>query len=71
MDRSDLLTPEAKSVVRRINDLIEEVYSRGLHMTSWYGTLPDFLESEKGVGIANRGRDYTQLLEMADDRRLP
>ena len=73
MDRSDLLTEEARPVVRRINDLIEEVYSRGLHMTSWYGTLPNFTESEteKGVGIANRGSDYTPLPDMADDSRLP
>ena len=73
MDRSDLLTEEARPIVRRINDLIEEVYSRGLRMTSWYGTLPNFTESEteKGVGIANRGSDYKPLPQMADDGRLP
>ena len=40
MDRSDLLTDEAKPVIRAINNLIETLYSKNLYMTSWYGTLP-------------------------------
>lgn len=40
MDRSDLLTDEAKAVVQAINDLIRTLYSKNLYMTSWYGTLP-------------------------------
>lgn len=40
MDRSDLLTDEAKPVIKAINDLIKTLYSKNLYMTSWYGTLP-------------------------------
>jgi 2-polyprenyl-3-methyl-5-hydroxy-6-metoxy-1,4-benzoquinol methylase len=40
MDRSDLLTDEAKPTTQAINNLIKTLYSRNLYMTSWYGTLP-------------------------------
>ena len=40
MDRSDLLTDEAKPIVQAINDLIRTLYSKNLYMTSWYGSLP-------------------------------
>jgi ubiquinone/menaquinone biosynthesis C-methylase UbiE len=40
MDRSDLLTDEARPIIRAINNLIETLYSKNLYMTSWYGTLP-------------------------------
>lgn len=40
MDRTDLETAEAKVVVAELNHLIRQLYARGLHMTSWYGTLP-------------------------------
>lgn len=40
MDRSDLLTDQAKPVVEVLNKLVTALYSKGLYMTSWYGTLP-------------------------------
>ena len=40
MDRSDLLADQAQPTVQALNDLIGALYSKGLHMTSWYGTLP-------------------------------
>jgi SAM-dependent methyltransferase len=40
MDRSDLLTDQAEPIVRALNSLITDLYSRDLHMTSWCGTLP-------------------------------
>lgn len=40
MERADLLTTEAKPVVKAINNLIETLYSKNLYMTSWDGTLP-------------------------------
>jgi ubiquinone/menaquinone biosynthesis C-methylase UbiE len=40
MDRADLLTPEAKPTVDALNGLILALDAKGLHPTSWYGTLP-------------------------------
>lgn len=40
MDRSDLLTDEAEPIVDAINNLIQMIYSKKMHMTSWYGSLP-------------------------------
>src|SRR3989344_9597058 len=73
MDRDDLLTEQAKPIVRRINDLINEIYSKKISMTSWYGTLgnPREAESAAGVGMKNRGADYKPLPDMADDGRIP
>lgn len=48
MDRQDLLTQEGDVIVHSINDLIKVLYSKGLYMTSWYGSLPD---SESGNNI--------------------
>lgn len=51
MDRSDLLTDQAKPVVREINDLIRALYDTGLYMTSWFGTLP----REVRIGFSKDG----------------
>lgn len=40
MDRSDLLAGEAKPTLTALDRLIETIYSTGLFMTSWYGSLP-------------------------------
>lgn len=40
MSRSDLLTDEAKPLIRDLNSLISQLYSNGLHMSSWTGSLP-------------------------------
>jgi ubiquinone/menaquinone biosynthesis C-methylase UbiE len=84
MDRDDLLTEEARPVVNALNHLIREMYSRRLHMTSWYGSLPgskfeprrwrpSFLSKHNtgGVGLDNRGPDYDPLPDSADDGRIP
>jgi len=39
MDRSDLLTDEAKPIIKAINNLIGTLYVKNLYMTSWYGNL--------------------------------
>jgi SAM-dependent methyltransferase len=41
MSRSDLSTPDAFPVVQGLNDLIRDVASKNLAMSSWVGTLPD------------------------------
>ncbi len=54
MERSDLLTNEAKSFIHAINNLIETLYSKNLYMTSWYGTLPKKKEfSLNRTGLKN------------------
>jgi SAM-dependent methyltransferase len=83
MDRADLLAPESQPVVGEINDLVRRMYRTGVHMTSWYGTLPPngprarlrrFLGRglrPELVGMENRGADYEPLPGAADDGRLP
>lgn len=41
ISRSDILSLEARPVIQAIDDLIEDLYSRKLFMTSWYGSLPN------------------------------
>lgn len=65
MDRSDLLTDQAKPVVQEINDLIRALYCKGLYMTSWFGTLP-----RKGRigfskdGIKNLIKEFLRIKEV-------
>jgi len=44
MDRCDLLTNEAKPIIQSINEIIAELYSKKLYMTSWIGSLPTKIE---------------------------
>tara|TARA_B100000959_G_C14967797_1_gene618495 strand:- start:1210 stop:2118 length:909 start_codon:yes stop_codon:yes gene_type:complete len=68
MDRSDLLTDEAKHVLQTIDSLIKTLYQKNLYMTSWHGTLPiDKIRLSKD-GIKNfikrmLGRTETRLTE--------
>ena len=70
MDYSDLQTDEAQPVIQALNELITTLYSKGLYMTSWYGSLPDG-EGKRGVGIENRGSAYKPLPNSVDDGRIP
>jgi len=40
MDRDELMSADAKLIVKAVNDLIRRLYAKDLHMTSWYGDLP-------------------------------
>jgi ubiquinone/menaquinone biosynthesis C-methylase UbiE len=87
MERSDLLTEEGQRVVKSINDLILNLYSKNLYMTSWYGELPrgaikgkvediirKILKKPRGgrvVGVSNRGPFYEALSDAVDDGRIP
>jgi len=72
MNRADLMAPEAMRIVDDLNLLIRRLYSSGVSMTSWYGTVR---EKESGwrsllgrlrtghltagpIGMDNRGPDY-------------
>jgi len=73
MDRGDLFTDESMPAINRIDDLIRDIYSRGLNITNWYGFMTDDREAEslQGVGIDNRGSDYEPLTGVVDDGRFP
>jgi 2-polyprenyl-3-methyl-5-hydroxy-6-metoxy-1,4-benzoquinol methylase len=77
MDRADLFTEEAKPIVESLNELIRTLYSKGLHMTDWYGCLPtsglrrNFGQNSTRVGFDNRGPEYLPLPSAADDNRIP
>jgi SAM-dependent methyltransferase len=85
MHRDDLLAPEAMQIVDDLNVLIHRLYSSGVSMTSWYGTLREDESRLRSllrrlwagrmkapaIGIDNRGPDYEPLAGAADDRRIP
>lgn len=73
MDRDDLLSKKAKSIINEIDDLILDIYSRKLNITNWFGYISNDrkTESQEGVGIDNRGSDYEPLPGAADDGRFP
>jgi 2-polyprenyl-3-methyl-5-hydroxy-6-metoxy-1,4-benzoquinol methylase len=68
MDRADLFDEVAQPTVAAINQLIRDVYSKKLAMTSWYGTLE---APDTGVGLDNRGDSYEPLPGAVDDNRIP
>jgi ubiquinone/menaquinone biosynthesis C-methylase UbiE len=63
MDRHDLLTDQAVPIVTATNRLIRTMYSKGLYMTSWYGSLP-----EKNMP-APRDRNLWHVLKNRPERK--
>lgn len=70
MDRDDLQCPEAETVIRELNALIEVLRSRGLQVSSWYGQF-DLSSAERSPERLNRGERYRPLPDAADDRNFP
>ena len=68
MDRADLFDEVAQPTVAAINQLVRDIYSKKLAMTSWYGTLES---PGTGVGLDNRGDSYEPLPGAVDDNRIP
>jgi len=65
MSRSDLFAEDATSIVDGLNELIHQLYSKGLFMTSWYGSLP-------GTGAeapANRTSGLRKTLDLILGRK--
>jgi SAM-dependent methyltransferase len=54
MDRDDLLTDPARSLIDGLNDLVREMYGSGVAPSSWVGTLPR--ESIRPLGRTMGGR---------------
>lgn len=73
MDREDLFTEEARSIIKGIDALICDIYRKGLNITNWYGFMTEDREAEsrQGVGMDNRGSDYKPLSGAVDDGRFP
>jgi 2-polyprenyl-3-methyl-5-hydroxy-6-metoxy-1,4-benzoquinol methylase len=70
MDSEDLLTDEAKGIIDELNDLIVDLRSRGLNVSSWYGAFDLSGDPASGERI-NRGYGYKALEGTADDRKFP
>jgi 2-polyprenyl-3-methyl-5-hydroxy-6-metoxy-1,4-benzoquinol methylase len=68
MDRDDLLRPGAAEIIRDLNELIVEVRSRGLQISTWYGSFDPDAEPLEPV---NRSYGYTPLEDAVDDRCFP
>jgi methyltransferase family protein len=70
MDRADLEAPPARMVARELNELVEDLRSRDLRVSSWYGAfdLPGDPDSMERV---NRGYGYEPLEGAAADHLFP
>lgn len=68
MDRGDLATPEAKTIISELNHLILLLRQKNLKISSWYGVF-DINNSifEK----INRGYNYEPLTDADDDKNFP
>ena len=75
MNRSDLLTEEARPIIESLNALIRNLSAQGLFMTSWYGNLPDGLgltkDKAKRVIKKALGIEIEDRLQVGWDNRGP
>jgi hypothetical protein len=70
MDRDDLESPQARAVVAELDALINELWERGLGVSSWYGAL-ELPDDPKSMQRINRGYGYRPLEGAADDNLFP
>jgi 2-polyprenyl-3-methyl-5-hydroxy-6-metoxy-1,4-benzoquinol methylase len=68
MDRADLDGAEARAVTAELNELVYDLRSAQLPVSSWYGM---FDASESALERANRGYGYGPLSDAADDEQFP
>lgn len=70
MSRSDLERPDARAIVRELDEVVRKLAEIGLPPSTWYGELEaaaDLSSWER----ANRGLDYEPIPAAADDDRYP
>lgn len=70
MDRQDLEFPAAQVVVGELNELITELRSRELAVSSWYGFF-DYPADLKRYEEINRGYGYRPLPNAVEDENFP
>ena len=68
MSRGDLERPEARSIVRQLDELVRDLAEIGSTPSTWYGELETRFDPWER---ANRGLDYRSLPDAADDDRYP
>lgn len=70
MDFNDLLSPEAEVIGNELNNLILELKSKNLKISSWYGVF-DLHGNKNSFEYKNRGYDYKPLPNSVDDVNFP
>jgi 2-polyprenyl-3-methyl-5-hydroxy-6-metoxy-1,4-benzoquinol methylase len=70
MDRDDLETPQAREVVRELDELVRELRNDDLRISSWYGTL-ELSDDPRSIQQLNRGHGYEPLEGAVDDHFFP
>jgi hypothetical protein len=70
MSRDDLASPQARRIVRELDELVRRLEAMGLPPSTWYGELETGSRHRSWERI-NRGPDYEPLTEAADDDRYP
>ena len=70
MSRQDLDRPDARAIVRELDELVLHLGELGLPASTWYGELAMDAELREWER-ANRGPDYEPLPDAADDDRYP
>jgi 2-polyprenyl-3-methyl-5-hydroxy-6-metoxy-1,4-benzoquinol methylase len=81
MSRMDLFEEEAKPVIDALNDLLRQLYSRNLFVSSWIGSLPNITLWSRFFGTRQQNRfqnigweqrlNYQPLQDAVDDARIP
>ena len=70
MERSDLDSAKARSVILELNSLISDLKDKDLKISSWYGSFELTGEKDSAEWI-NRGYNYEPMEEAVDDRNFP
>jgi len=70
MQRSDLDSAKARSVILELNSLISDLKDKDLKISSWYGRF-ELTGGKDSAEWINRGYNYEPLEEAVDDRNFP
>ncbi|MFA5748002.1 MAG: class I SAM-dependent methyltransferase [Candidatus Absconditabacterales bacterium] len=68
MDSNDLTTPEAQKIIKDLNELITNLKSENLKISSWVGVFSLNNDFEEKI---NRGYNYKSLNNVPDDENFP
>ena len=70
MDRSDLDSEKARSIINELNSLVKELQAKNLSISSWYGNFKLSGKKDSAEWV-NRGYDYKRLDSSEDDNDFP
>ena len=70
MQREDLERPDARPLIEELDELVRQLHSKGLGVSSWYGGL-ELAPAVQRFQALNRGYGYSPLPGTVDDELFP